>query len=91
MKYRNSVDNIEHNAILMIAYSSGLKVSELVKLKVEDIDNKWMLICIKESKERKDRFTLLPKTVLVTVKESLRNVGFKSCCLKVQEKVNTYQ
>jgi site-specific recombinase XerD len=40
MKYRNSVDNIEHNAILMIAYSSGLKVSEVVKLKVEDIDNK---------------------------------------------------
>jgi site-specific recombinase XerD len=71
-KILNSVDNLKHKAILMIAYSSGLRVSEVVKLKVEDIDSNRMLIHIKGSKGRKDRYTLLSKTVLETIREYLR-------------------
>jgi len=71
-KILNSVDNVKHKAILMIAYSSGLRVSEVVKLKVEDIDSNRMLIHIKGSKGRKDRYTLLSKTVLETIKEYLK-------------------
>ena len=36
----DSVNNIKHKAILMLAYSAGLRVSEVVKLKVQDIDTK---------------------------------------------------
>jgi site-specific recombinase XerD len=67
-KILNAVDNIKHKAILMIAYSSGLRVNEVVKLKAEDIDSKRMLIHIKGAKGRKDRYTLLSETVLETLR-----------------------
>lgn len=54
-KILNAVDNIKHKAILMIAYSSGLRVNEVVKLKAEDIDSKRMLIHIKGAKGRKEQ------------------------------------
>jgi integrase len=43
-KNLDSVDNIKHKAILMLAYSSGLRVGEVVKLKPEDIDGNRMLV-----------------------------------------------
>lgn len=46
-KILNSVDNIKHKAILMLAYSAGLRVEEVVRLKSEDIGSKRMLIHIK--------------------------------------------
>jgi len=45
-KILNSVDNLKHRAILMLVYSAGLRVGEVVKLKPEDIDSKRMLIHI---------------------------------------------
>ncbi len=58
-KILSSVDIIKHKAILMLIYSAGLRVGEVVKLKPEDIDSKRMLIHIKGSKGRKDRYTIL--------------------------------
>jgi integrase/recombinase XerD len=43
----------------MLVYSSGLRVSEVVKLMVEDIDVERKLIHIKGAKGRKDRYTML--------------------------------
>jgi len=43
----------------MLVYSAGLRVGEAVKLMPEDIDSKRMLIHIKSSKGRKDRYTIL--------------------------------
>ena len=43
-KILSSVDNVKHKAILMLIYSAGLRISEAVKLKPEDIDSKRMLI-----------------------------------------------
>lgn len=63
-KILSSVDNIKHKAILMLAYSAGLRVGEVVRLKPEDIDSKRMLIHIKGAKGRKDRYTLLSEAVL---------------------------
>lgn len=64
-----SPDNIKHKAILMLVYSAGLRVGEVVKLKPEDIDSKRMLIHIKGAKGRKDRYTLLSEIALHTLKE----------------------
>lgn len=63
-KIINSVDNLKHRAILMLVYSAGLRVGEAVRLKPEDIDSKRMLIHIKGSKGRKDRYTILSETSL---------------------------
>jgi len=68
----DSVDNIKHKAILMLLYSAGLRVGEVVKLRPEDIDSKRMLIHIKESKGRKDRYTLLSETALETLRQYWR-------------------
>lgn len=48
----------------MLLYSAGLRVGELVNLMPEDIDSKRMLIHIKGSKGRKDRYTILSETAL---------------------------
>lgn len=63
-KILSSVDNIKHKAILILIYSAGLRVGEVVKLKPEDIDSKRMLIHIKGSKGRKDRYTMLAEKAL---------------------------
>ncbi|PKM78983.1 MAG: integrase [Firmicutes bacterium HGW-Firmicutes-13] len=54
-----SVGNIKHKAILMLIYSAGLRVSEVVKLKVGDIDTERKLIHIRGAKGMKDRYTIL--------------------------------
>ena len=58
------IENIKHKSILTLTYSVGLRVSEVVNLKIEDIDSKRMLIHIKNAKGRKDRVVPLSQTVL---------------------------
>jgi len=65
----SKIENIKHKALLTITYSVGLRVSEVVNLKIEDIDPKRMIIHIKNAKGRKDRIVPLSQKVL----ELLRN------------------
>jgi site-specific recombinase XerD len=58
----SSVSNIKHKALLMLIYSAGLRVGEVVKLRVEDIDTERKLIHIRGAKGRKDRYTILSDT-----------------------------
>jgi len=62
-----SVENIKHKAILMLIYSAGLRVSEVVKLKVRDIDAERKLIHVKGAKGMKDRYTILSDVALETL------------------------
>lgn len=71
-KILSSVDNVKHKAILMLVYSAGLRVGEVVKLKPEDIDSKRMLIHIKGAKGRKDRYVMLSETALQILREYWR-------------------
>lgn len=68
-KQLSKIENIKHKSILTLTYSVGLRVSEVVNLKIEDIDSKRMIIHIKNAKGRKDRIVPLSQTVL----ELLRN------------------
>lgn len=56
--------NIKHRCMLMLAYSAGLRVSEIVNLKVENIDSKRMTIFIARAKGKKDRITVLSDRLL---------------------------
>lgn len=56
--------NIKHKAILMMIYSSGLRVSEVVKVKMADFDSERGLLRIKGAKGRKDRCTMLSSVAL---------------------------
>lgn len=51
--------NIKHKAILMLAYSAGLRRSEIQKIKPIDIDSSRMKVKVTQGKGKKDRFSLL--------------------------------
>jgi len=54
-----NVNNLKHKVILLTAYSAGLRISEVLNLRVSDIDSKNMLIRVRSGKGGKDRFTIL--------------------------------
>ncbi len=60
----DNTNNIKHRCIIELLYGSGLRRSELLNLKLKDVDSKRMLIRIEGSKGNKDRQTLLSKTAL---------------------------
>lgn len=57
-------NNIKHKCIVSLLYSAGLRRSELLNLKLEDIDSKRMVITVKHGKGNKDRITILSQSVL---------------------------
>jgi integrase/recombinase XerD len=61
--------NIKHRTMLMLAYSSGLRVSEVVSLKTNDIDRNRMCILIRQAKGKKDRMVVLSPVLLVMLRE----------------------
>lgn len=64
----SKIKNIKHKAILSLAYSVGLRVSEVINLKIEDIDSARMLIHIKNAKGKKDRFVPLSDNILALLR-----------------------
>jgi integrase/recombinase XerD len=65
----NSLQNKKHKTMLMVAYSAGLRVSEVVSLKTSDIDSKRMTILIRQAKGKKDRMAGLSPVLLVMLRE----------------------
>ncbi len=65
----NKIQNIKHKAIIMLAYSVGLRVSEVINLKIADIDSKRMMINIYKAKGKKDRVVPLSENVLNCLRE----------------------
>ncbi len=59
-----NIENIKHKTLLLLAYSAGLRVSEVVNLKVEDINSDRMQIFIKKAKGKKDRIVPLSQSLL---------------------------
>ena len=60
----NKITNTKHKAIIALAYSTGMRVSEVCNLKISDIDSKRMVITIRQSKGRKDRIVGLSEKIL---------------------------
>lgn len=62
--------NTKHKLLLALAYGAGLRVGEVVTLKVRDINCDELTILIKQAKGQKDRITILPKKLV----NDLRNL-----------------
>jgi len=60
----NNINNLKHKSIIALAYSVGLRVSEVINLKILDIDSKRMIINIKNAKGNKDRIVPLSQNIL---------------------------
>ena len=61
--------NLKHKTLLALIYSSGLRISEAINMKITDIDSQRMLIHVKNAKGKKDRYTLLSTKVLGLLRE----------------------
>ncbi|WP_310558062.1 site-specific integrase [Flavobacterium sp.] len=59
-----TTDNVKHNTMLKLCYGLGLRVSEIVNLKIKDIDSKAMQVFIERAKGKKDRYVNLPQSIL---------------------------
>jgi len=60
-----SFTNLKHRMLVMITYATGMRVSEVVNLRVCDIDSKRMMIRIEQGKGKKDRYVPLSPTLLM--------------------------
>jgi len=58
------IENLKHKAIIALAYSTGMRVSEVCNLKIEDINSKSMFIVVRQGKGRKDRIVPFSNNVL---------------------------
>lgn len=68
----NKITNLKHKAIIMLAYSAALRVSEVINLQIKDVDSKQMIINIRQAKGKKDRIVPLSENVLNCLREYYR-------------------
>ncbi len=66
LKVINTIDNIKHRCIVTLLYSTGLRVSEVIHLRIADIDSKNMRIKVVQGKGAKDRYTILSEDALTS-------------------------
>jgi len=60
----DSIKNVKHRTVVMLLYSTGMRLSEIAALKIADIDSKSMRIKVVQGKGAKDRYTILSEQVL---------------------------
>ena len=60
-KIISSINNSKHKLLISISYASGLRVSEVIDLKIKDLDLRELTIHIKGAKGNKDRITVFPE------------------------------
>ena len=65
----DSAETLAHKSMLMLAYGSGLRLSEITNLKVSDIESNHMRILIRHGKGDRDRYAMLPLPTLDTLRE----------------------
>ena len=64
--------NLKHNTMLKMCYGMGLRVSEIIGLKIADIDSKNMQVFISRAKGKKDRYVNLPESILKQLRDYFR-------------------
>lgn len=64
--------NLKHNTMLKLCYGMGLRVSEIVAIKIKDIDSERMQVFIERAKGKKDRYVNLPESILLQMRDYFR-------------------
>lgn len=69
VKFIRAFPNLKHRTVLMTMYASGVRIAEALALHPDDIDSHRMLIRVQQGKGRRDRYTILPPTLLEGLRE----------------------
>lgn len=75
-------ENLKHKTIITTIYSCGLRLSELLELKISDIKSEQDCIVIRQSKGNKDRIVMLSPKLLDLLREYYKNTNQKNMFLK---------
>jgi len=71
-RFFKAVTSPKHRVLLLIAYAAGLRISELVSLRVRDVDSERMMIHVRQGKGRKDRLVTLSPVLLEELRTYVR-------------------
>lgn len=80
-----ATENLKHKAILTVIYSAGLRIGELINLKIKDIDSERRQIRIEQGKGKKDRYTLLSTKTLDLLRTYFKEYKPKEYLFEGQE------
>jgi len=83
----SKIENLKHKAIISLGASVGLRVSEVVNLKITDIDSDRMVINIRNAKGKKDRIVPLSENILNLLREYFKNYKPKEYLFNGQSKL----
>jgi len=86
----NACNNLRDKCMLMTMYSAGLRLSDVSKLKVADIDSQKMQLFIRHGKGGKDRFALLSKTNLDILRKYWKQYQPKDWLFYSRNKTGTH-
>jgi integrase/recombinase XerD len=68
-RFLDAAPGPKYKAAFSAAYGAGLRVSEVIALKVSDVDSERMLLRIEQGKGRKDRFAMLSPQLLALLRD----------------------
>ena len=67
-----AVTNLKHRAMLLVLYSGGLRVGEVIRLQITDIESDRGMIRVRKGKGRKDRYVMLSRVTLEALRDYAR-------------------
>lgn len=70
---RYSTSNLKHRVLICLTYGAGLRLSEVIDLKIKDIDWFEDVVWVRQGKGKKDRMTVLPDSIKADLKELVFN------------------
>jgi site-specific recombinase XerD len=73
LRLLDSILNPKHRLMVSLLYGSGLRVSEVIKLRVQDVDLENKLLLVHQGKGKKDRFTILSEIYLDSIGDQIRD------------------
>jgi len=71
-RFLNTFTNLKHKAIFTLCYSAGLRLGEILNIKISDIDSDRMQIRINQAKGNKDRYSILSQKVLELLRKYVK-------------------
>lgn len=85
-----AIDNVKHKTMIMLGYACGLRVSEITRLSIADVDEDRRLLLIRRGKGKKDRVVSLSPVMIVMIREYIKEYTPEKYLFEGQRKNSPY-